>query len=646
MSRSTEKEASVATPETAAGQVEATGEKPKKRKIFRGYYEISDRLTRRIDERIIAQRDRELAASNSRSTAHLILKNPVVRTLTRGLDYLKCLSMNFYGTIGTAFGIYVILIYLLKLYTLPQYRATTSHLILGGVILLLFLPLVFSHKPIANLIHANKIMSIIFYDLFGLPDIENDPEAKKGSGSVALLIGTLLGILAFFVSPYIIVGVAFGAVYFLLSLYSPEFCFTTTLIALPFMNLFTERPTVFLCLLVCLCAVSFIIKIILMKRVFHLELIDLFVLSFATVYLISGIVSAAMGADFLPTLAFLCLSVGSYFIASSLIKGDISIRRIIRALIFSAVIVSSIGLIEQFFGITINNWIDRDLFPDIPGRITSTFDNPNVLGEFLVVAAACSLCSLFISRRFTGKFFAALAFALSIASAIYTWSRGTWLSLIVCFAIFAIVVNRRAIFGIIALAIAAPASLFVLPDSIVDRFLSSFNTIDSSISYRIQIWKASAEMALDNIFFGIGPSGDSFAKIYPEYAAPGAEVAEHSHNLVLQILIESGIFALVAFVAIIVVFIHASIECRRSDHTRSFRYLYAAGFSILISLCFFGTTDYIWYDHRMLFLFWVTLGFCSSLRNWYRERRVIIASEASTPYSFSIDLPIKEENGK
>lgn len=645
MSRSTENESTVDIVTPTVDETEAKIQ-TKKEKAKRGYYSLSDRLTKRFDEHVIAKRDRELAAINSRSTAQVILKNPIVRTLTRGLDYLKCLSMNFYGTIGTVFGIYVILIYLLKLYALPQYQAVTSHPILGVVLVLLFLPLVFSHKPIANLVHANKLMSIIFYDLFGLPDIGNDPEAKKGIGSIAFLIGTLLGGIAFFVSPFVIVGVLLAVVYFLISLYSPEFCFTTTLIALPFMTLFTERPTIFLCLLVCLCTVSFVIKVVLMKRVFHIELIDLFVLAFGVVYLISGVVSATKGADFAPTLAFLCLSVGGYFIASSLIKGDISIRRIVRALIFSSVIVSSIGLIEQFFGITINSWVDRDLFPDITGRITSTFDNPNVLGEFLIVTVPFSICSFFISHRFTGKFFAIIAFALSVASAIYTWSRGTWVSLVVCCAVFAVVVNRRAIFGIIALSLLAPASLFVLPNSIVDRFLSSFNTLDSSIAYRIQIWKSSADMALDNIFLGIGPGSEAFGKVYPEYAASGAEVAEHSHNLVLQIIIESGIFSLIIFAAIMAVFFVASIEYRRIDNTRSFRFLYAAGFSILVSLCVFGITEHVWYDHRMLFLFWVTLGFCSSLRNWYRERLAIIASEPLSPFSYAVDIPIKEENKK
>lgn len=644
MSRSTENEyvtdtVSEATPEETV----AVAHKDAPRE--RGYYALSDRLTGRVSEKLYAKQERQLASNYSRSLAYIASRNPITRSLAAAIGYVKQLPVNFYGMIGCVFGIYTVLIYLVKLYALPQYPAVFSHPVLGGVLVLLSIPLLFQSKPISQLIPTSRILSFFFYDLFGLPGLTGDSKASRSSGTVAFLIGSLLGVCAFFVSPYVITGVILLAVYVTLCFYSPEFCFTTTMIAIPFMTVFFPNPTVILCSLICLCAVSYVIKIALLKRVFRFELIDLFVLLLAFVYLISGIVAVIRGGSFAPTVSFLCLSLGGYFLAANLVKGDISIRRTVRAIIFSSAIVAAIGLAEELLGFAVNSWIDTTRFPDILGRVTSTLGNPNVLGEFLVVTIPFALCSFFISRHLSGKIFAGIVFAMSVTAAILTWSRGTWLSLIVCFVIFAVAVNRRAIFGVVSLAIVAPLSYFIIPKTITDRFLSAFTTLDSSIVYRFSIWRSCASAATDNIAIGIGRG--SFPEIYPEYAEQGAETAEHAHNVFLQIALESGIVALAVFILTIAVFVIASVEYRRKDRTRSFRYLYAAGFSVTVSLLFFGMVDHIWYDNRMLLVFWIVLGICTSLRGWYRAQRAILNNErSSSPYAYSVDIPLKEENSK
>ena len=47
-------------------------------------------------------------------------------------------------------------------------------------------------------------------------------------------------------------------------------------------------------------------------------------------------------------------------------------------------IVAIIGIYQHYSGTALTIWQDSDMFENT-GRITSTFDNPNVLAEYLIM---------------------------------------------------------------------------------------------------------------------------------------------------------------------------------------------------------------------------------------------------------------------
>ena len=51
--------------------------------------------------------------------------------------------------------------------------------------------------------------------------------------------------------------------------------------------------------------------------------------------------------------------------------------------------------------------------------------------------------------------------------------------------------------------------------------------------------------------YGIGIGEGAFAKLYPVYALSGIEAAPHSHNLYLQIAVETGFFSLFVFLVLV-----------------------------------------------------------------------------------------------
>ena len=97
------------------------------------------------------------------------------------------------------------------------------------------------------------------------------------------------------------------------------------------------------------------------------------------------------------------------------------------------------------------------------------------------------------------------------------------------------------------------ASPFVLPASIINRFTSIGNLTESSASYRVSIWKGAVEMIKNFWYTPIGQGSVAFNNIYPLYAL-NAVYAEHSHNLFLQIIIETSVIGFVLFIGILISF--------------------------------------------------------------------------------------------
>src|ERR1019366_8973019 len=69
------------------------------------------------------------------------------------------------------------------------------------------------------------------------------------------------------------------------------------------------------------------------------------------------------------------------------------------------------------------------------------------------------------------------------------------------------------------LALAAPVVLaaffFMMPESVRDRFVSSFDPTDVTMRDRLVMWKAGGAMVGDHPLFGVGPS--RVKVVYPVY---------------------------------------------------------------------------------------------------------------------------------
>ena len=110
----------------------------------------------------------------------------------------------------------------------------------------------------------------------------------------------------------------------------------------------------------------------------------------------------------------------------------------------------------------------------------------------------------------------------------------------------------------------------------------------------------------------MGVGSDAFHNAYRVYSSIGAETVEHSHNLYLQIGIQLGVFALITFVLVILFTCRSCFSLEFSTNESSVHPVCAAAFSAVLALLTNGLTDYVWYNYRVCFLFWILLGVCTA----------------------------------
>ena len=130
---------------------------------------------------------------------------------------------------------------------------------------------------------------------------------------------------------------------------------------------------------------------------------------------------------------------------------------------------------------------------------------------------------------------------------------------------------------------------------------------DSSTSFRMNVYSASFKMFLDNPFLGIGVGNQNFREVYGLYMKTGFD-ALGAYSVPLEIAVESGIFALIAFILFLICAIQKILSyIFNSKNTVKTTIL----FSILIMLTgtmVHGFFDTVFFRPQIQVIFWLNIA--------------------------------------
>lgn len=338
---------------------------------------------------------------------------------------------------------------------------------------------------------------------------------------------------------------------------------------------------------------------------FKFDGIGFFIIVFLGVYAVAAVTSFAMMNSFsIWAIYFVFISI--YFVIINAVNTKKLLMNLLTVFVLSGFLVCLYGVAQYVFGWdTAQAWMDEEMFSDIKMRIYSTLGNPNVLGEYILLVLPASVGLMWVNKRFEAKVVYAAVSALMFGALILTFSRGCWIGIMAAAAIF-ITFAAGKLWGLGLIAL--PIIPMILPESIINRFSSIGNMEDSSTSYRVYIWMGTLAMIKDFWLSGIGMGQKAFTQVYPFYSYNGI-VAPHSHNLFLQILVESGIAGIAVFLIIAVLFLRRVMTGYQAggkgDSLSTVMTALSAG------ICGFllqGMFDNCFYNYRVMLVFWCVLA--------------------------------------
>ena len=347
-----------------------------------------------------------------------------------------------------------------------------------------------------------------------------------------------------------------------------------------------------------------------------------YILLYAAIYMAGTLFSVNLRSSLNPGLLTVCFVLFSLVLFNAVDSRN-QLDVLLDGVVLVGAAVAAYGILQYMFrwGYQSASWVDSDMFSSIEFRVPSTLDNPNMLGQYLILMVPVGAAKLLSAKGWPRRLLYLGCCALMCVCMILTFSRGAWLGLLFAGAVFVVLLNPR----LILLAPAALAALwFLLPETVISRFTSIGDMTDGSTTYRVSIWLGTLDMLKHYWLCGIGPGDEAFNRVYPAFSYNSIN-APHSHNLFLQLVCDAGITALAVF--LILIFVYFRMMCaalhREKDWTsRMYQTAFTGG------VCGFlvqAMTDYSFYNYRVLFIFWayLALGALSARRSGLPEGRLL-----------------------
>lgn len=512
---------------------------------------------------------------------------------------LYCIANNLIAASTRFIGVLLLsalLVYMIAL------RSFTNPLLLAGIIISLLL-CIWDFSLLRALSHSIvKALMKIFLSTEPTFDYYDETQLTcKYRLITAAVFGIILGFTAS-VSPIIALGLA-GV---LVVLFNVELGIAITIFAIPFI------PTMLCAALAMLCFFAvFLKKCALGDREWKLDKVGLALIFFMLVIFICSLTSVARSNSMQICVLYFAL-MSFYFTIVNTIKTRSQLYSLLTVFLAAAFFVAAYGIIQYVFGLDMDKqvWVDTEMFSDIKMRAFSTLENPNVLGEYLLLTIPVGIAMMWCAKKFWTKFFWAGVSAVMLLCLVLTMSRGCWIGILFAAAIFITFVDGRYwSLGILALCLMPT----ILPASILNRFLSIGDLGDTSSSYRLMIWIGSVAMLKDFWLVGIGPGTQAYNLIYPRYSYPEI-TAPHAHNVYLQQMIETGVVGLCALIAVMFSFFRQMAQNIRALSKKSAdRIMSIAISSGVAGFMLQGVFDYVFYNYRVFMMLWMFIAFGSVL---------------------------------
>lgn len=314
-----------------------------------------------------------------------------------------------------------------------------------------------------------------------------------------------------------------------------------------------------------------------------------------------------------------------------------------------------VGFFTNGNPIEVWGWLDNIVYNIIPIQLSNstyvlracaTYSNPNILSEYLTAVAPFVVYFNFHERKQDIRLFCRICLLLTFAGVLFSFSRGGYLALLLILLVL-LVLNIRHHFA--AVSMYAISAVLLLPDEVVERFLSIFPglangnkiiegiTSASGLSFtttadiinqtpteiavdtRWLIWLQSLESFLEKPIFGHGAGVQTTWDIM----ASNNIYAAHAHNLALELLVEGGIIGLILMLLIGFMTVKNGIELIRAGYGTAF-WVGIAVLGSVSSFCIQGIFDFPLMTPKLICNFMMLIAISDRATHLYTGRGIAV----------------------
>ena len=292
------------------------------------------------------------------------------------------------------------------------------------------------------------------------------------------------------------------------------------------------------------------------KEPFFRTRLDIPVLTFFLLITVSSLksVGSTLSLDFIyQFMSYVLL----FFLVVNNLRTREAKRAVIFALLLSTAIVALYGIYQYYLGLektreVVQKYYSNEYPPEFMARLAtnktfSTFVFPPALAGFLLLVMPVSISMCLTSKKWW-RVLLWLIPCLILFCMVLTFSKGGWLSCFLSMLVFVsvwLIVIKGIKKNVVAVGAAILILMFIL--LIVLGYLpkATFPGFIDSLGVRLGYWKSIPSMVTD--FFLLGSGAGTFGVIYPGYRILLGRETQMAHNNYLQVLVETGVFGLVAF---------------------------------------------------------------------------------------------------
>jgi O-antigen ligase len=298
-------------------------------------------------------------------------------------------------------------------------------------------------------------------------------------------------------------------------------------------------------------------------------------------------------------LSYLCL----YYVVLDTANSERRVLQLLRTLMLGAVLT----VVFAFYQLAIADYSDlwHSLYPVSTegatieawsGRVTSTFIHFNSYAAYLNLILPFSLAFWLLPQK-NGTFLlqkrtrliGMLVTIACVAALLLTQSRGGLAGFLAILAVFLWVKSRSK--TQFAKQLIVTSTLVGAAIAVLGLIGKRFSTVDANSLTRLIIWGAAWQVFLSSPWIGVGFG--NFKEVYGDLIPGYARVLD-THNLLLQLLSETGIVGLIAFVILITITLRVAKRKARSPNTTE-RIVAVGALAAIMGVLAHGTVDYVFH---------------------------------------------------